>query len=628
MDVSQASPQLDVTAQLVRDAVLMADAATGLILDANPAACRLLGMPLARLRGMHQSRLHPADHADTARGDFSDVAERRRGAPVESRIQAADGTVVPVEVTDIVVEIAGRRVVIGVFRDLTERRALLESEARFAEVLRSSPFGVYLYHLVDDGRLILTDSNPAADRITGVSNRRMIGLTLEEAFPGVIGTPVVAAYRRCASEGVPWGIPRLDYDQGGIRGSFEVHVYRYAPRRIAVAFVEISERIRLEERLRHGERLESLGRLAGGISHDFNNQLAAILGSAELIGLDPGAVAVRRHAETIAVAAQRAAQLTRQMLVFSRRGSTRIERESITVGRLLGEVRAILERTLPKRIRQEIAEGAGIPPILGDQAQLLNAIINLAVNASDAMPGGGVLRITGRQAELKPEEAAALYGAPAPGRYAAIDVADEGDGISPEVMRHLFEPFFTTKGEQGHGLGLASVFGAVSAHGGGIAVRSQPVRGSIFTLYLPFAGTADEQPPQQPRLPTVSARVLVVDDEPVVRSVLCAALHQLGCVVEEATDGASALAAWRRGPRFDLVVLDLMMPQMDGDEVFRQLRALDPQAAILLVSGHSRHGVAEELLAAGARGLLDKPFTLQQLVLAVQSSLGASPPRP
>jgi two-component system cell cycle sensor histidine kinase/response regulator CckA len=620
MDPVPASPSLDASLHLVRDAVLMADAESGIILDANPAACRLLGMNLGQLRGMHQSLLHPLEHESTARGHFSDVVERRRSTLVETRIQAADGTVIPVEVSDAVAEIAGRRVVIGVFRDLTERRALLESEARFAEVLRSSPFGVYLYHLVDDDHLILTDSNPAADRITGVANRKMIGLTLEEAFPGVIGTPVVAAYHRCAADGTPWGIPRLDYDHGDIQGSYEVHVYRYAPRRIAVAFVEINERIRLEERLRHGERLESLGRLAGGISHDFNNQLSAILGSAELIGLAEDLAEAKRYAGTIAMAAQRAAQLTRQMLVFSRRGAATTERESIAIARLLSEVRAILERTLPKRVQLEVGDGAGVPPVIGDQAQMLNAIINLAVNAADAMPQGGRIGIAVRPAELGRDEATALYGSPPPGAYVAIEVADEGQGMPPEMRLHLFEPFYTTKGEQGHGLGLASVFGAVTAHGGGIAVRSQPGHGTAFTLYLRVAADAVKPTPAQ-QLPSLRARVLVIDDEPGVRGVLCDSLRHLGCTVEEAGDGLAGLELWRRGPRFDLVVLDLMMPQMDGAEVFRRLRELDPQMAILLVSGHSRHGVAEELLAAGAGGLLDKPFTLPQLVSAVRAAL-------
>jgi PAS domain S-box-containing protein len=388
---------------------------------------------------------------------------------------------------------------------------------------------------------------------------------------------------------------------------------------------EQQERASLETRLRQSEKMDAIGQLAGGVAHDFNNQLTAILGYGELLRLAAKDEDSATFAEHIVRASRRSADLTRQLLTFARKGHYEVV--PVDVHALVTDVVALLERSIDKRIAIRTTFMNGDAVVLGDPAQLEAALLNLAINARDAMPEGGELAITTRA--LPPEARARKSTPPAPGPWIRISVTDTGTGMSEATLKRLFEPFFTTKPPgKGTGMGLASAYGAVQIHKGTIAVESKLGHGTTFEIDLPLAETAVEGPRHEPRAlaDLASVRVLVVDDEPDVRGLIREMLERAGCQVRTAQDGAEAVDLFREDWRaIDVVILDLMMPRMSGRDVFAALRQIDPDAKILVASGYSVDGEARALLDAGAIGFLQKPFELATL-LAKLPAFGASAP--
>ncbi len=386
------------------------------------------------------------------------------------------------------------------------------------------------------------------------------------------------------------------------------------------------ERQELQERLRQGEKLEAIGQLAGGVAHDFNNQLAAIMGFAEILVRQLEDPIQQERAQKILRACERSADLTHKLLAFARKGKYR--NEPVDLHALVEEVAALLEHSLDKRIRLELELTAERPFLLGDSHQLQNALLNLALNARDAMPDGGTLRFRSSQVVLEPSALGRIHGEPMPGEYLALEVEDTGTGIPPELLERIFEPFFTTKGPgRGTGLGLASVYGTLQAHQGGLDVHSEVGCGTRFRLYLPRmeAGLKTQAPQASEVAPAGSAvrpRVLVVEDEPLVGGLMGESLQEAGFEALCFAQGAEAVAWVRSHPgETDLVLLDLVMPGMSGREVFHALQALEPGLRVLLVSGYSEGDDVQDLLEAGALGLLGKPFRLAKLKERIQELL-------
>jgi PAS domain S-box-containing protein len=374
---------------------------------------------------------------------------------------------------------------------------------------------------------------------------------------------------------------------------------------------DVSARREAEGRLRQIEKLAALGQLAGGVAHDFNNLLGGILGHCELALRQPLEEDARRHLAAIQTAAQRSARLTGQMLAFARKGNYRVE--AIDLDTLVDEVETLLERSLDKRITL-VRHRATTPPLVaGDAGALQNAILNLALNARDAMPQGGTLTFAIAAAEL-PE-----------GPAVELAVADTGTGIAPEVQTRIFEPFFTTKAQgKGTGLGLSAVYGTVTAHRGTIAVASAPGRGTTFRLRLPAApaGLAAPEKPPPPAAAPASLRVLLVEDEPHLRELGCEMLGDLGHHATACADGLEAEAVFAAAPAaFDLVMLDMIMPHRGGAETFAVLRALHPEVRVLVSSGFSQEHETRALLSQGVRGVLAKPYGFEELARAIAAAM-------
>jgi two-component system, cell cycle sensor histidine kinase and response regulator CckA len=380
--------------------------------------------------------------------------------------------------------------------------------------------------------------------------------------------------------------------------------------------IDITIMRRLERNLQQTQRIESLGVLAGGVAHDFNNLLVAILGNADL-ALHEGIPdrTVRQAVESIRTASLRASELTNQLLAYSGRGQ--FEVGAVDVAPLIEEMVMLLAPGRNGAARLDLAYEA--PPVRADPAQVRQVVMNLVTNAFDALCGAtGEIRVRTRAVDLDSEPHPLDVITAPPGPYLAIEVGDSGVGMDVSTRRKIFDPFFTTK-SSGHGLGLAAVLGIVRGHRGGLRLYTEPGKGSTFEVLFPVA--AEVTPVPKPQLPVARSgkTVMVVDDEEMVREVLCHMIEDLGYVSTGASGGADALElAERQDVRIDAAIVDLTMPRMNGRAVVDGLRARRPSLPVILTSGYDRDRVA----AADAAGFLRKPFRFETLEELLRSVLG------
>jgi len=388
---------------------------------------------------------------------------------------------------------------------------------------------------------------------------------------------------------------------------------------------EMAERARTEEVLRQAQKMEAVGQLAGGIAHDFNNLLTIIRGYVQCLNSE-----MQRNADVdealreIDVAAERATKLTSQMLMFSRK--KKMQPRSINLNEIIPQLGTMLRRLLDENVALEIETGGPPLAIRADPVMMELIVLNLAVNARDAMPHGGKLLIATREIEIKPEDCQRNPQA-RPGQFACIRVEDNGSGIAPEVLPHLFEPFFTTKEVgKGTGLGLASVYGVVKQHEGWVEVESEPGHGARFKIFLPLefknpkAGTLLPKP-----VPLVvgSETILLVEDEHSVRRLAKLLLQRQGYRVYEASSGVEALAVWEtHGPEIDLLLTDMIMPGgMSGRELAEKLAGKKAPLKIIYTSGYSPDTISQNLMLKEGLNFLPKPYHPDKLIHIIRQRL-------
>ncbi|MBN1759554.1 MAG: PAS domain S-box protein [Chitinispirillaceae bacterium] len=376
------------------------------------------------------------------------------------------------------------------------------------------------------------------------------------------------------------------------------------------------EKALLEEQLRQSEKMQVIGQLAGGIAHDFNNQLAGIMGFAECIKADhPEDSETHATAKAITGIVTRAADLTGKLLAFARKGN--YLSQTIDVHAIISEVSGILARSIDRSITILQKLDAARYHIQGDPGQVQNALLNIALNGRDAMKQGGTLTFATVTVELDSNFATPYQQKVTPAEYIHIAISDTGTGISDIARRHLFEPFFTTKEPgKGTGMGLAAVYGTVQSHNGVLDVNSETEKGTTFHIYLPLGNTPIEV--TEPKLPsgiTVgTGTILVVDDEVSVAKMIKMVLGRLGYSVETATNGADALALVRKKPgRYRGIVLDLILPGMNGKKLFKAFREIRESQRILICSGYSPDNEVQHLLNDDITYFLQKPFTMSEL---------------
>jgi len=395
---------------------------------------------------------------------------------------------------------------------------------------------------------------------------------------------------------------------------------------VVIVFRDVTEQQHMETLLQQSQKMESVGRLAGGVAHDFNNLLAVIQGNADLMLSDldgkEGAEEFREMAQAIVKASRHGAELTSQLLAFSR--SSTLHPSRVDLHEVIHEVVSMSTRTFDKRIRVHTDLRATAPTTLGEASMLQNALLNLAINARDAMPDGGTLTFTTENVELDAAACRQLSGDLSPGAHVRISVEDQGIGMTPAILERIFDPFFTTKSElEGTGLGLPAVYGTVVSHGGTIEVSSTPGQGSRFEIHLPVAaGTVEDSTEGEFDVCAGTGHIMVVDDEPAVLKSTAKMLTRLGYIAWMARDGADALQQFEADPAlYDLILIDMIMPGMNGRELLERLLAIDPYAHVVLISGFSEGKEVEDALQRGAIGLLRKPYGLNELAASVSKAL-------
>ncbi len=388
---------------------------------------------------------------------------------------------------------------------------------------------------------------------------------------------------------------------------------------------DVTAEHRLRERLSQSERLEALGLLAGGVAHDFNNQLSVILAELDIIHLDGDATAqVASHLEHITRAAEASTVLIRDLLSFARRRD--LQRSAIDLVALSGQAARIASRSLGPGISIVTAIAEGPLWVSGNLGQLENAILNLCINARDAMGVGGTLEIRLEQRRVDGAYCQVTQGEFS-GEFAVITIRDSGTGIPEEIRSRIFEPFFTTKPDgKGTGLGLAAVLGCVAAHDGHLTVETALGQGSAFAIHLALGAVAAPRAPENAAAARRTGRMLLLDDQPAVRDAIADGLRLLGWEVAAFDNAQAALTAWdQSSPPFALALVDLIMPNMSGATVFRALRARDPHAQVVMMSGHTAGENLDALRQEGLAGFIEKPIRLRQLTQLLGTLLEEKP---
>ena len=540
------------------------------------------------------------------------------------RLRTRDGRVVwvtdsAVQHRDKTAQLTGT---LGMLQDITAR---VQAEQAFRNIARSIPMGMHMYQLGAEGQLVLVDANPMADEILGIDHEPLIGRTIEEAFSPLAGTEIPNQYRLAASEGKNWQKQYLAYENEHIVRAFDVYAFQVSPSNMIALFVDITERKQAEERERllqaraeEQQKLAAVGQLAAGIAHDFNNILSGVLGHAEMAQMRIGLPdSTRQSLQVIHQQGQRAAKLVQQILDFSRKSIQ--QKHPLELVPFLRENIKLLERIIPESIQVSMDCPADDYMVHADATQLQQVLTNLALNAKDAMPDGGELRIQLTSKMLDAGQLAASAEAEMePGEWIAVSVADTGCGIPSEILEHIYEPFFTTKEVgQGSGLGLSQVYGIMQQHGGFIEVRSETGKGTTFVLYFPVLEPSARaaSAPSPSAIPRGQGEtVLVVEDNPTVLDVVKKMLVSLDYQVLTARDGEDALRTFRQHhSEVSVILTDMVMPRMGGLELHQLLHQAGVDMRIVLMSGYPLGDDARELHTEGVVGWVQKPMSIARL---------------
>jgi len=511
--------------------------------------------------------------------------------------------------------------IVGYVTDSTERRRhereLRRSEAQFRSIIESATDLVTI--LDRDG--ITRYASPSLGAVLGLEAGEMVGRNPIERIHPDDRERVLAAFRDTVQ--APQDSPRVQYRSRHADGSWRVLMSSArnllddpAVRGVVVTSRDVTEWVELQARLHQSQRIEAVGRLAGGVAHDFNNLLTVIRGNAQLLlageRLPPEA---HEELDEIAQAAERAATLTRQLLAFSRQQV--LQPRVLDLNDVVGAVWKLLERLVGEAVLLERRSEAPLGAVTADPAQVEQVLLNLVVNARDAMPAGGRLVI--ETGNVQADEAFVQLHPPMPeGEYVMLAVQDSGIGMDATTLARAFEPFFTTKATgHGSGMGLSTVYGVVKQSGGYIWVESEPGQGSTFSIYLPRSSGAPRALTPlagAPELQRGSETILVVEDEHLVRAMTRRTLERAGYLVYEAANGVEALTIARElGDRLDLLLTDIVMPVMGGRELAAAVRLERPATRILFMSGYTHEREAHLNAGGGISHFLHKPFTLDEL---------------
>lgn len=579
-------------------------------------AADVLGKPLEQLI---PGRFRQNHHHYVEQFGKGEIQTRRMGGQRTVMALRANGEEFPIEASISQTTFNNEKVFTVILRDVTDAvryRQQIEQQSQMLDQVSDAvsvvnPLGMITYW------------NQAASRLYGWTAEEVLGRNAQELLyrgdPKVFAEMIRETHTRRSWNGELIQITRtgepivvehrrtvLQNEMGQVQGNLCIDI-------------DITARKKRERAAHRSQRLESIGTLAGGIAHDLNNVLTPILMGARLLSTGRNESNRRGLLDTMAASAQRGADLVKQLLAFA--GGIRGERSPIQIGDIITETCQLLLHTFPKSISIQASSDPVCPPVLGDATELSQVLMNLCINARDAMPDGGELTIMNTSLLLD-ETAAQLNPDAQPGRYVLIKVADTGTGMSSEILDRIFDPFFTTKEiGKGTGLGLATVQGIVKSHGGFINVYSELGLGTKFTVYLPadpVAGVTGQNGTPQTSTPENRGRgqtVLLVDDEAFIIQMTAAVLEAAGYRVLPARDGAAAISLFAQHQReVNVVLLDMMMPGLDGLQTLDQLRRINPDVPVIACSGLCTAQREAEVLERGARLFIPKPYSEEQLL--------------
>ncbi|NUP89306.1 MAG: PAS domain S-box protein [Candidatus Sumerlaeia bacterium] len=618
-------PGEDLALQIVArlDEALLRLDAEGSILLANPASERLLGRSETELLGQPLDTILAGDTADADERQAIRLLLHAEDGPTRRHLTVPRPGGDPVHLQALAAPVCadGHRVgsVVGLL-DVTELWRTESERARLATAIEQAAEAVVITGL--DG--IIQYVNPAFERVTGYSRHEAIGLHTRVLKSGQHDEAFYREMWQTLTRGEVWTGQLVNRRKDGTLYTEEATIspVRDSHGRV-VNFVavkrDVTREIEIETALRQSQKMEATGRLAGGVAHDFNNLLLAMHGHAEfaLESLEPGHPA-RDDVQQVIEVAGRAAALTKQLLAFSRRQT--LNSVELDVGAVISNLVKMLQRLIGENIRLDIACDPAAGPVRADQSQIEQVILNLVVNARDAMPHGGRIRIRTKAVHLG-EKFCQQVGDMAHGPHVLITVSDTGQGMEAETLRHIFEPFFTTKAPgKGTGLGLATVYGIVRQHRGTIVVQSRPGEGATFSLYLPMAArTLPSGVPPAPAPPRGGGEtILLAEDDESVRLLAVRSLEAAGYRVLAAKTGAEAVALFesRRG-EVDLALLDRVMPELSGAQVCAHLRERRPGLPVIFSTGYN----PDDTQPGNGAPSLQKPYTRDELLRQVRAAL-------
>jgi PAS domain S-box-containing protein len=613
------------------------------VVDVNPAVLAMTGYTREEVLGSDRMLFTPQEDHEAVRELF----RRELGGEAtqyESEALRKDGTRFALEVRGVPLQYRGQPHVFVITRDISERKraeeALRTSGEQYRAIFNASADALVLR----DADFRIVDVNPAYEAMSGYRREEVLGVDRVVANPPQVNDLVKSLHTR-ALAGEPIQLETQILGKNGrcaeleLRGVPILHQGRphvlYIGRDITARKQAEAERLALEAQLRQVQKMEAIGQLTGGIAHDFNNILTSIVGYVTLAAerdSTAGDPKLAGYLEQATRSCRRARDLIQQMLTFSR--GQRGERRPVDLRKLVGESARLLQSSIPATLDFDTASGGDVPLAALDPVQAEQVLLNLCINARDALEGQGQGRVRVGVRRARHAAVCASCRSAIDGEFVELAVSDDGQGIAPEVMERIFEPFFSTKEVgKGSGMGLAMVHGIVHDHDGHLLVESSPGRGATFRILFPALRTEDDQSEHETltgftlpgRKDQLRGRVLLVDDEEMVRGFMRELLEGWSLDVSEAPDGTAAREAFARAPdRYDLVITDQTMPRLTGMELARELRALRPALPVVLYSGYADAITEAQVQAAGIRALIRKPVEPAALRALLESILPAA----
>ena len=618
--------------ETAKDGIFLLDAETGHITEANPYLVDLLGYSHDELVGKKLWEIGPFKDIEASRSAFQELQQREYIHYEDLPLKAKGGQRVEVEFVSNVYTVGEKKVIQCNIREISQRKRaeekLRESEERYRELFENANDIVYTHDMSGD----FTSLNRMGEEISGYTREEILKMNITQ----IVAPEHLDRARQMVADATSWlgattcelEIVNRNHERVMLEVSPRLVWQKRKPVAVQGIARDITGRKQMEDQLRQAQKIEAIGKLAGGVAHDFNNILTAIIGHADLMLKEPGQGSERTLSGVQAIknAAERAAGLTQQLLAFSRKQV--LQPVILNLNAMISESMKMLRPVITEHIQLALVLDSALGSMKADPGQIEQVIVNLVVNARDAMPQGGKLTIETARVNLD-DEYARQHASVRPGHYVMLAVSDTGSGMNADAQAHIFEPFFTTKGRgKGTGLGLSTVYGIVKQSGGSIWVSSEGGEGTTFKIYFPCVDEAAKEVATRAQFaesPGGSETILVVEDEEMVRRLVCQILESKGYRVLEAANGEEGLLVCQQQPLpIHIMVTDVVMPEMNGRDLAARVASIRPAMKVLFMSGYSEDAVVSDGVLDPGLTFIQKPFTPEALAWKVREVLGRS----